>query len=79
MPEEETYPHTSKIKKGELSWLPPKKQHCLGEGTSLQGYGTKFFLDPEYGGCKLLLNIDKYLPICATSLSRKLKSPTPSV
>lgn len=55
------------------SWFPQKKEHVLGEYTSLQGYDTKrFFLDPEYVGSKVLRNLDKYLPIGATSLSTRL-------
>jgi hypothetical protein len=62
------------------SWLPQKKEHILGADASLQGYDTKkFFLDTEHVGSKLLRKVDKYLPIGATSLSRRLKSPKPSV
>ena len=35
MPEEETCPHSSEIKNGELA--SPKKENVLGEDASLQG------------------------------------------
>jgi len=55
------------------SWLPQKKEHVLGEDASLQGYDTKkFFIDPEYVRSKFLRNVDNYLAIGATSLSRRL-------
>jgi hypothetical protein len=41
-----------------------------------EGYDSKkFILNLEYGGNKLLRNVEKYLPIGATSLSERLQSP----